>query len=620
MDFKRLLLSLLVCVSMIQLSQADGLLDSTQIEAKLVQCKQLENTDFDAALVCAQEVLDAAKRINFKSGEASANVRLGNIYLTKGNYESAIPVLYASYHIRLEIGEISKAVGSACLISFVEEQIGHKDSAFSILYECLRLIDQNDSSSFAKLHMNLGNLHASYQETSKAIEFIKKAESVYLDLKDSINLGLTWSSLGNVYFQQKKHQNALRYYLRADAAFSAAEDDFYLARNQNNIALCYDELGSPNLALSYFFRARQAYIDWEMNYDHMMVLSNIGLSFIHAKKLDSALFYFNQSLQGAKEFGYSQLQLTNLDFIAGIYAEKGDYESAYSFREKHRILNDSLSIIEKVRQIAEMQTKYEVDKKEQQILLLDAKNKLSSGQRNLFIVASILGLLLAVTLLFAWLRTSKEKKRSDELLLNILPGEVANELMTTGKNEAKLYQNVTVLFTDFVGFTQISQSMSPQELVQDIHKHFTAFDQIMEKHGLEKIKTIGDAYLAVCGLPSETPYHAQRVILAAMDIIQYLQSHENTFDIRIGVNSGPVVAGIVGIKKFAYDIWGDTVNTAARMEQHSEPNRINISQSTFALVSADFECTYRGQINAKNKGEVSMYFVEGKKDGPNLGF
>ena len=185
-----------------------------------------------------------------------------------------------------------------------------------------------------------------------------------------------------------------------------------------------------------------------------------------------------------------------------------------------------------------------------------------------------------------------EKKKSDDLLLNILPEEVAEELKEKGMAEAKQYNHVTVLFTDFVNFTGISEQMSPKELVKEIHENFTAFDTIIEKHGLEKIKTIGDAYLAVCGLPIENEMHAVQVLKA-----------------RIGVNSGPVIAGIVGVKKYAYDIWGDCVNTAARMEQNSEAGKINISGATYDLVKAHFSCVHRGKIAAKNKGEIDMYFV-----------
>ncbi|MES2559504.1 MAG: adenylate/guanylate cyclase domain-containing protein [Bacteroidota bacterium] len=202
-----------------------------------------------------------------------------------------------------------------------------------------------------------------------------------------------------------------------------------------------------------------------------------------------------------------------------------------------------------------------------------------------------------------------EKQKSDALLLNILPEGVAEELKNKGYAEAKQYNHVTVLFTDMVNFTGISEQMTPRELVAEIHQNFTAFDTIIEKHGLEKIKTIGDAYLAVSGLPIEHHNHAQRVAAAALDIQQYMAQNNGKFQIRIGLHSGPVVAGIVGVKKYAFDIWGDTVNMAARMEQNSEAGKINISAATYELIKDDFTCEYRGKINAKNKGEVDMYFV-----------
>lgn len=206
-----------------------------------------------------------------------------------------------------------------------------------------------------------------------------------------------------------------------------------------------------------------------------------------------------------------------------------------------------------------------------------------------------------------------EKQKSDELLLNILPAEVAEELKHNGKTKAQYYNEVSVLFTDFVNFTQISEELGPEELLAELNTCFTAFDNIMEQYGLEKIKTIGDAYLAVSGLPQANPEHAANAVKAGLDIIEYMQERKqvipNGFDIRIGINSGPLVAGIVGIKKFAYDIWGDTVNTAARMEQSGEAGKVNISDHTFQLVKETFICVHRGKIKAKNKGDMDMYFV-----------
>ncbi len=213
---------------------------------------------------------------------------------------------------------------------------------------------------------------------------------------------------------------------------------------------------------------------------------------------------------------------------------------------------------------------------------------------------------------------NEEKIKTDKLLLNILPEEVAEELKTNGFAEAKQIEQVTVLFTDFKEFTAKSALLTPKELVKQLHECFTVFDSIMQKHGVEKIKTIGDAYMAAGGLPIPNKTHAMDVVSAALEIQEFIAEHKRQkksqgelfFDIRIGIHTGPVVAGIVGVKKFAYDIWGDTVNTASRMESSGEVGKVNISETTYDLVRHHFKCEHRGKITAKGKGEIEMYFVE----------
>ena len=210
-----------------------------------------------------------------------------------------------------------------------------------------------------------------------------------------------------------------------------------------------------------------------------------------------------------------------------------------------------------------------------------------------------------------------ELQRSEELLLNILPYDTAQELKTKGKAEARFYPDITVMFTDFKGFTQIAEKLSPEQLVEEIDEIFTAFDLIMDKHGIEKIKTIGDAYMAASGLPALKDSHALDMVNAAVDIIKYMESQKQIrsaagrpiFDIRVGIHTGPVVSGIVGHKKFAYDIWGDAVNLASRMESSGEAGQINISQATYERINSAYSCTFRGEIEAKNKGKIGMYFV-----------
>ena len=214
------------------------------------------------------------------------------------------------------------------------------------------------------------------------------------------------------------------------------------------------------------------------------------------------------------------------------------------------------------------------------------------------------------------------KQKTDELLLNILPAETAEELKANGIAKAKNYDMATVLFADFKGFTQISEKMKPEKLVYELNYCFSAFDGITQKHGIEKIKTIGDAYMCAGGLPGKNSTHAHDVVHAAMEMRDFILKYkaekeakgEIPFEIRIGVNTGPVVAGIVGIKKFAYDIWGDTVNIASRLESCSEAGKINISGSTYNFIKDDFICTYRGRIEAKGIGEIEMYFVEDVKN------
>lgn len=211
-----------------------------------------------------------------------------------------------------------------------------------------------------------------------------------------------------------------------------------------------------------------------------------------------------------------------------------------------------------------------------------------------------------------------EKKRSDELLLNILPIETANELKTTGKAEPKNYKSVSIMFTDFKDFTLISEKLTPKELVSEIDSYFSAFDEITAKYGIEKIKTIGDAYLCAYGIGDNEQKDHSVIIKAAQEILAVMDAYKKEresqgrqgFSIRIGIHTGSIVAGVVGKHKFAYDIWGDAVNTAARMEQSSEAGKINISANTFELVKDEFQFEYRGKIMAKNKGKIDMYFVE----------
>jgi adenylate cyclase len=269
---------------------------------------------------------------------------------------------------------------------------------------------------------------------------------------------------------------------------------------------------------------------------------------------------------------------------------------------------------------------YAQDRQEQELEIQKGRNF-----RNILISIASFALALAGLVFYRFKENQKQKRllegknrlieeerqRSDELLLNILPAPIAHELKQNGKAKAQRYERASVLFTDFVDFTSVSEKLSPEQLVNELDTYFKAFDFIISQYKLEKIKTIGDAYMCASGLSDRisTPI---AIVRAALEIQQFLnemkvekmRNGEPYFEARIGISTGPVVAGVVGVNKFAYDIWGDTVNVAARVQEACESGRINISAETYREIQYSFRCIYRGRIAAKNKGNIDMYYVE----------
>jgi adenylate cyclase len=300
------------------------------------------------------------------------------------------------------------------------------------------------------------------------------------------------------------------------------------------------------------------------------------------------------------------------------------------FSEQNRML-DSMQFVGAMDSMELAQKDMVVQQQQAELQQKQAEIDLRNSQRNLLMALVGLVAILGGAIFFRYQTISKhnavlseknsiieaEKKRSEELLLNILPAAIADELKKNGSAVARRYENASVLFTDFQGFSAISKQLSPEKLVSDLDYAFKNFDRIIGAFGLEKIKTIGDAYMCAGGLPEDGSGHPRDVVKAGLAIQQFLADWnkekkrvgEPPFEARIGIHTGPLVAGVVGSRKFAYDIWGDTVNVASRMETTGDIGKVNISAATYSFIKDEFNCEYRGKVPAKNVGEVEMYFV-----------
>ena len=415
--------------------------------------------------------------------------------------------------------------------------------------------------------------------------FIKKAELVTNKKEDPFGYSRILCDYGSLYTNMKKYELAESYFKQAINFSDSANEAINYVEALNFFSLMLLQTNNANLAKSMALRGMRKSVTLN-NPNGILTISIMGtLSEIYNNlKIYDSAYYYSTLKNQFKDTLYNQQSLNAID---------------------------DLTFARNIANIEELQKK-----KEEDAIAEIGRQKLL---RNGFIIGFVVVLLFAGVFFGQRNKIKKGKKLSDELLLNILPEEVAEELKTKGSAEAQLIEEVTVLFTDFKGFTQMAEKFSPKELVAEINECFSAFDYIMEKNGVEKIKTIGDAYMAAGGLPTVNKTHAHDIVSATLDIQKFMSEFKAKreakgqlfFEVRIGVHTGPVVAGIVGVKKFAYDIWGDTVNTASRIESSGEVGKVNISNTTYESIKDEFNCTQRGKIQAKGKGEIEMYFVEG---------
>jgi class 3 adenylate cyclase len=446
--------------------------------------------------------------------------------------------------------------------------------------------------------MNLGATHLALGERTLALDEFKRSLQVYRKLGRKLEVGMAFNNLGRCYTELGRSAEAFAALDSAQVLFEALQNKRLLARN-------------------HYYR---------------------GTLWLQEGDAGKARAACDTGVRLAREAGLAQQRKECSECLVKAYERLGDLALAFRAQKEYLQVSDSLDALNNGKEVLRMDLQRQFQERQIADSLDNARQRYERDltyqrelgrereQRNLslFIGGAVLLTALGLWNRLRYTRRSRaliqqERDRSDELLHNILPEEVAAELKAKGSAETQSFEQVTILFTDFQGFTQVSERLSPAELVEELNACFKAFDAIVDARGVEKIKTIGDAYMAAGGVPEPRADATLQAVLAALDMQDFIRARHAersarglpAFRMRAGLHTGPIVAGIVGTRKFAYDIWGDTVNTASRMESSSSVDEVNISGTTRELLKDApgllFEA--RGKVQAKGKGELEMYFV-----------
>ncbi len=556
--------------------------------------------------------LSVLKKIAEEETQPDKKLRYAELLIQKAAEDSLFNMLHSGY---LQKGNALRYKG---------DYGPALDSYFESLEYAQRA---NNNAGVGAATISIADAYSLLDNSRTSRIYYERGIEILRTVNDTVTLATAVLNAGEEFSRSGDYQKALNYTNEAGSLFEAIGHRHGYAYYLGNLGKIHAEHGENDLAKENINKAIALLMELEQPYPISEYLIYMSEIYAKQKYYREAFEYGRRSLELATQYGLKdQIALANLQ-LAEISEATGNYRSAHDYYKNHIVYRDSIKNLETVRQMADLRLNYEVSEKQLEVDLLAQQKK----TQNIIIIATIIALILIGLLALGLFKRNKfiekmtriikrEKNRSDSLLLNILPEETARELKNYGKVKAKRFESVSVMFTDFCNFTYRSENLPPEVLVESVDYYYSQFDKIMEKYGLEKIKTLGDAYMCAGGIPFPLKDNAHKILLAALEILLFVEEAKSNrsgdevrFEIRIGVNSGPLVAGVVGSKKFAYDIWGDTVNIAARMEACSESGRINISENTYELVKDQFHCEYRGEQEVKSKGMMKMYFVNGIK-------
>jgi class 3 adenylate cyclase/tetratricopeptide (TPR) repeat protein len=584
----------------------------------------LSKSDHAKALEYHLRALKIYESLHVKIGIANASQNIGNIHYYLNSYQKAQEYYLKALKLFEDLSNTRGIAKNAINVGITYAKKKDFDKALQYYAAALRAGEETgEKSTIASAARNSGEVYFDKGDYPKAIEYYSTAQKISADLGDKAGIADATLGIGRAYLKQGKLAEAQQLITSALRTGSDLGQLGLIKSANENLSKLYEKSSDSQKALAYY----KDYIKFKDSLSNDEVKRKtlaLEMNYEFSKKADSLKAASEQEqlrLQKEKALADLRFEYERKQASAKTDGERRKYAQEAELKRRQLIdkYNFTLAHQEAERQKGVALAKAESDRK---AALATAELKRQETLETAAISCGTLLLLLAGIALIAYRNKNKraaiiqeEKERAEGLLHNILPAAVAKEIKEKGEAEARQFEEVSVLFAELIDIAGVLDSRTPQSMVQELHDCFSAFDSIVEREGLEKIKTNGRVFMAVCGLPVSDRRHAQKTIAAAIAIAGFTEQRRKEKNgaglaVKIGVNSGPVVAGIVGIMKYAYDIWGDTVNTAARMQQHGESGKVNISRTTYELIKADYPCVYRGKIPAKNKGEVEMYFVE----------
>lgn len=613
-----------------ELNKQRRLSDSTKVLALLDSCKENLGVDPVKAIAFGKEAETLADKIGFEKGNALGLKMLGIANYYQGNNVDALNFYKQSLAVFISLGDDVGISNLQNNIGAIYMNEGDDVKALTYFLQSLQKAEKaGDSLRILTAMANVGAVYSHNDSTfTKAIYYDQKALPLAEALKAKEAIGTISVNLGLIYAFRNEDYLAMIYYKKSLKAFGNSENS---PSSYNALGALFLKKNNYTLALLNHRKAYEIATRLKGKPDIVQALQGLGRTYAKKNDNKAAIKYFLDAEAIAKEIDVKQDLMNGYRDMSKVYASIGDFKNALLFHQKYADYKDTLVNETTSKQLATFQFEFDLQKKEGEITGLKKDNSLRQLEliRQRFAKnASIVGLILVFILAFFIYRNYRNKVKSNKildkkngqiehLLLNIFPEEVANELQATGKATPRHFENVSVLFTDFKGFTAIAEKLTPEEVVEELNSCFMAFDNIVDKYNLEKIKTIGDSYMCAGNIPTYDKDHVCNIIKASLDMLRFMEQYNSdrisknlpVWDIRIGVHVGPVVAGIVGTKKYAYDIWGSTVNVASRMESNGAPGLVNISAAIYEQVKNEYTCNYRGKIYAKNVGDIDMYFV-----------